>query len=640
MAHLLGAERLHLEFPTRTVFDEVTLGIDEGDRIGVVGRNGDGKSTLLKLLAGRLEPDGGRVTMRRGIRIGMLDQADVVDPGQTVAEAVVGGIDEHVWAGDAKVRDVIGGLLADVPWHAQIASLSGGQRRRVGLAALLVGDWDVVFLDEPTNHLDVEGIAWLAGHLRQRWSQGQGAVVVVTHDRWFLDEVCTATWEVHDGIVEPFEGGYAAYILQRVERDRMAAASESKRQNLMRKELAWLRRGAPARTSKPKFRIEAANQLIENEPPVRNPIELNRLAVTRLGKDVVDLIDVSVTYPVADAAADASGDGVKTVLRDVEWRIAPGERTGILGVNGAGKSTLLGLVTGAVTPTTGKVKRGTTVRIATLSQELSELTEWADQRVSAVVAEQRTSYEVAGKELSPGQLLERLGFTNAQLSTPVKNLSGGQKRRLQLLLILLQEPNVLILDEPTNDLDTDMLAAIEDLLDTWPGTLLVVSHDRYLIERVTDRQFAILDGHLRDLPRGVDQYLELRRATDAARRSDASDARRADSAPSGPTSTPTSGGTAGGAGAGLAASSAKPVAPSAPALAGAERRAAEKELSSIDRRLEKLQSEIAAKHEQLARHDQSDYAGLTTLGDELRALEASVVDLETRWLEVSETLDA
>ena len=616
MAHLLGAERLHLEFPTRIVFDEVTLGIDEGDRIGVVGRNGDGKSTLLKLLADRLEPDGGRVTRRRGIRIGMLDQADVVDPGKTVAESVVGGIEEHVWAGDAKVRDVIAGLLADVPWHAQIASLSGGQRRRVGLAALLVGDWDVVFLDEPTNHLDVEGIAWLARHLKGRWAPDAGALVVVTHDRWFLDEVCTDTWEVHDGIVEPFEGGYAAYVLQRVERDRMAAASEAKRQNLMRKELAWLRRGAPARTSKPKFRIEAANQLIENEPPLRNPVELNRLAVSRLGKDVVDLLDVSVVYPsrgqwpVADAPADAPA--TRTILHELEWRIAPGERTGILGVNGAGKSTLLGLVTGAVQPTTGRVKRGKTVRIATLSQELSELTEYADQRVSAVVAEQRTSYQVGDKELTPGQLLERLGFTSAQLSTPVKNLSGGQKRRLQLLLILLSEPNVLILDEPTNDLDTDMLAAIEDLLDSWPGTLLVVSHDRYLIERVTDWQFAILDGHLRDLPRGVEQYLELRRATDAARGA------ISDAAPGRPS---------------------QPVSPTAPALAGAERRAAEKEISSIDRRLEKLAGEIARVHERLAVHDQGDYVGLGVLGDELRGLEASVAELETRWLELSESLE-
>jgi ATPase subunit of ABC transporter with duplicated ATPase domains len=620
MAHLLGAERLHLEFPTRIVFDEVTLGIDEGDRIGVVGRNGDGKSTLLKLLAGRIEPDSGRVTHRRGIRIGMLDQADIVDPGHTVGEAVVGGIEEHVWAGDAKVRDVIGGLLADVPWQAQVSSLSGGQRRRVGLAALLVGDWDVVFLDEPTNHLDVEGIAWLAGHLKSRWATDAGALLVVTHDRWFLDEVCTGTWEVHDGIVEPFEGGYAAYVLQRVERDRMAAASEAKRQNLMRKELAWLRRGAPARTAKPKFRIEAANQLIANEPPLRNPVELNRLAVSRLGKDVVDLLDVSVTYPSTD-----SGAASKTVLHELEWRIAPGERTGILGVNGAGKSTLLGLVTGAVQPTTGRVKRGKTVKIATLSQELAELTEWADHRVSAVVAEQRTAYKVGegskAVELTPGQLLERLGFTNAHLSTPVKNLSGGQKRRLQLLLILLQEPNVLILDEPTNDLDTDMLAAIEDLLDSWPGTLLVVSHDRYLIERVTDRQLAILDGHLRDLPRGVDQYLELRRASADHGAADGGVSRSAAVRTSSP-ETPAS------------------RAPRPAEITGADRRAAEKEVASIDRRLEKLQTQIADLHEKLARHDQSDYVGLGALGDELAALEASVVDLETRWLEVSESLDA
>ncbi|WP_430645771.1 ABC-F family ATP-binding cassette domain-containing protein [Agromyces sp. GXS1127] len=622
MAHLLGAERLHLEFPTRVVFDEVTLGIDEGDRIGIVGRNGDGKSTLLKLLAGRLEPDGGRVTVRRGVRIGVLDQADAIDPALTVADAVVGGIEEHVWAGDAKVRDVIAGLLADVPWHGRVGDLSGGQRRRVGLAALLVGDWDVLFLDEPTNHLDVEGIAWLARHVKGRWAASDGALVVVTHDRWFLDEVCTATWEVHDRIVEPFEGGYAAYVLQRVERDRMAAASEAKRQNLMRKELAWLRRGAPARTSKPKFRIEAANQLIENEPPVRNPIELNRLAVSRLGKDVVDLLDVTVEYPVRDAAPGAPA--TRAVLHELEWRIAPGERTGILGVNGAGKSTLLKLVTGEVQPTTGRVKRGTTVKIAVLSQELAELADWADERVSAVVAAQKTSYVFGSGskavELTPGQLLERLGFTSQQLATPVKDLSGGQKRRLQLLLILLQEPNVLILDEPTNDLDTDMLAAIEDLLDAWPGTLLVVSHDRYLVERVTDRQVAILDGHLRDLPRGVEQYLELRRA--------GLDTRSASpGAPRPPEAT-----------VGRVAAEGSVSRP-APALTGADRRAAEKELSSIDRKLERLQTQIAEQHERMARHDQSDYVGLGALGDELRSLEDSVAELETRWLEVSEQLE-
>ncbi|MEL4317720.1 ABC-F family ATP-binding cassette domain-containing protein [Leifsonia sp. YIM 134122] len=603
MAHLLGGEKLRLEFPTRVIFDGVTVGLNEGDRVGVVGKNGDGKSTLLRLLAGRIEPDGGRVTRRRGVDIGMLDQSDTVDQTLTVAQAVVGGIDEHVWAGDAQARDVIGGLLGDVPWDAVVGTLSGGQRRRVGLAALLVADHDVIFLDEPTNHLDVEGIAWLAGHLRKRWAQNSGGLIVVTHDRWFLDEVCNYTWEVHDQIIEPFEGGYAAYILQRVERDRMSAASEAKRQNLMRKELAWLRRGAPARTAKPKFRIDAANELIENEPPPRDTVELKQMATSRLGKDVVDIIDAGVVY-----------DG-RTILKGIEWRIAPGERTGVLGVNGAGKSTLLGLVTGTVKPTSGKVKRGTTVRIASLTQELAELKDVQHERVSTIIGRQRSSYVAGGKELTPGQLLERLGFTSAQLATPIKDLSGGQKRRLQLLLILLDEPNVLILDEPTNDLDTDMLAAIEDLLDSWPGTLLVVSHDRYLIERVTDQQYAVMDGHFRHLPRGVEQYLELRRGvTDAS-----ADAARK----------PAASGAASGA-------SSKP---GKPALGGADKRNAEKELSSLDRRLKKYQGEIAAAHEKLAVHDQSDYAGLGAITSELQKLESTVADLEVRWLEVSELLE-
>jgi len=603
MAHLLGAESLHLEYPTRTVFDSVTLGIAEGDRIGVVGRNGDGKSTLLQLLAGRLEPDDGRVTRRRGVTVGMLDQRDELPSTVTVGHSIVGDRDEHLWAGDPRVRDVLAGLVSDIRWDATIAELSGGQRRRVALAALLVHDHDILFLDEPTNHLDLEGVAWLAQHLKSRWAATSGALVVVTHDRWFLDEVSTTTWEVHDGIVEPFEGGYAAYVLQRVERDRMSSVAETKRQNLMRKELAWLRRGAPARTSKPKFRMDAAATLIADEPPIRDSVELTTLATARLGKDVVDLIDVSVSYPP------------KTVLRDVEWRIAPGERTGILGVNGAGKSTLLGLVAGTVRADSGTVKRGKTVRIATLTQQLSELDEVQDQRVSAVVAGKRTTYLAGGKEVTPGQLLERLGFSNAQLATPVKDLSGGQKRRLQLLLILLDEPNVLILDEPTNDLDTDMLAAMEDLLDAWPGTLLVVSHDRYLLERVTDQQYAILDGRLRHLPGGVDEYLRLRRAQEASgsERADASTA----STPSTP-STPSPG----------------------PALSGAALRAAEKELSALDRRLGKVSDQVAAKHEELARHDQSDYVGLGRLTEELRALEGEVADLETRWLELSEQLEA
>ncbi|MGD8167441.1 ABC-F family ATP-binding cassette domain-containing protein [Herbiconiux sp. P16] len=600
MAHLLGAEALHLEYPTRVIFDSVTLGLNEGDRVGIVGRNGDGKSTLLKLLGGRIEPDAGRVTRRRGVTLGMLDQADTVDSALTVAQAVVGDIDEHVWAGDAKIRDVIAGLLSDFDWHAVIGTLSGGQRRRVALAALLVGDWDVIFLDEPTNHLDVEGIAWLAEHLKRRWPAGSGGLAVVTHDRWFLDEVSTATWEVHDRIVEPFEGGYAAYILQRVERDRMSAATESKRQNLMRKELAWLRRGAPARSTKPKFRMDAAAELIADEPPPRDTVSLTQMATARLGKDVVDLLDVSVSFDD------------KLVLKDVEWRIAPGERTGILGVNGAGKSTLLGLVTGTVQPTTGRVKHGKTVKIASLTQQLSELEDVWNDRVSEVIGRQRTSYIAGGKELTPGQLLERLGFTSAQLSTPVKDLSGGQKRRLQLLLILLDEPNVLILDEPTNDLDTDMLAALEDLLDSFPGTLLVVSHDRYLIERVTDQQYAVLDHKFRHLPGGLEQYLALRKSGAASAASAASDQKATDA---------------------RAASAAKP------ALNGAELRNAQKELASLERKIAKYTEQIDALHVRIAEHDQSDYQGLGVLTAEVAPLERQIAEFETRWLELSDLLN-
>ena len=590
-----------MAFPTKVVFDSVSIGLDEGDRIGIVGRNGDGKSTLMRLLAGRIMPDGGRVTVRGGVRIGMLDQADMLEPALTVAQVIVGETPEYEWAGDAKIRDVIHGLASDIPWDAAVGSLSGGQRRRVALAGLLVGDWDAIFLDEPTNHLDIEGITWLAAHLRNRWSANSGGLLVVTHDRWFLDEVCNLTWEVHDGVVEPFEGGYAAYVLQRVERDRMAAASESKRQNLMRKELAWLRRGAPARTAKPKFRIEAANQLIAAEPPVRDSVSLSQMATARLGKDVVDLLDVSVSY------------GEREIFRDIEWRIAPGERTGILGVNGSGKSTLLKLITGDLEPTSGRVKRGKTVRVVTLTQELNELAEVANDRVADVIATKRTTYVAGGKEMTPGQLLERLGFTAVQLQTPVKDLSGGQKRRLQLLLILLDEPNVLVLDEPTNDMDTDMLAAIEDLLDSWPGTLLVVSHDRYLLERVTDQQYAILDGHLRHLPGGVDEYLKLRAQQDRARTKAGTSGASTDSAPGG--ATPQS------------------------ALSGAELRAVTKEIGAIDRKLKKLASQIEQVHAKLAAHDQSDADGLGKLTASLNRFEAEVEENEARWLELSESLE-
>ncbi|CAH0187417.1 ABC-F family ATP-binding cassette domain-containing protein [Microbacterium sp. Bi121] len=595
MAHLLGAEGLHLEYPTKVVFDSITLGIEEGDRIGIVGRNGDGKSSLLAMLAGRKEPDGGRVTVRAGTTIGVLDQADTLDDSLTIAQSVVGDVPEYEWAGDSRVRDVIQGLLADLAWDAPVKGLSGGQRRRVALAALLVQDWDIIALDEPTNHLDVEAITWLAGHLKKRWSANTGAFLVVTHDRWFLDEVCTETWEVHDRIVEPFEGGYAAYILQRVERDRMAAATEAKRQNLARKELAWLRRGAPARTSKPKFRIDAANELIADVPEIRDKVSLQSLATSRLGKDVVDLLDAGVAY------------GDVEILRDVEWRIAPGERTGILGVNGAGKSTLLGLVAGTIEPTSGRVKRGKTVQVRTLTQRIDELEQHWNDPVRTVIAGLRTEYTFGtgskSQDLTPGQLLERLGFSSAQLSTQVKDLSGGQQRRLQLLLVLLDQPNVLILDEPTNDMDTDMLAAIEDLLDSWPGTLLVVSHDRYFLERVTDQQYAVMGGHLRHLPGGVDEYLRLRAA----------------SAP------------------GEAAKT--PAASKTPTLSGADLRAAQKEIAALERKIQKLTQQIDKAKHGLVDHDQSDYAGLAEKMKSIAALEAEVEENEMRWLELSEQLD-
>jgi ATPase subunit of ABC transporter with duplicated ATPase domains len=570
------------------VFDSISLGVNDGARTGIVGRNGDGKSSLLRLLTGQLRPDSGRVTQRSGLRVSALSQADTLDPEHTVGWTLVGDQADHQWAGDPRIRDVVGGLVSDIDWDATISTLSGGQRRRVQLAELLIGEWDVIALDEPTNHLDIEGITWLAGHLQQRWARNTGGLLVVTHDRWFLDEVATTTWEVHDGIVEPFDGGYAAYVLQRVERDRQAAASEAKRQNLMRKELAWLRRGPPARTSKPKFRIDAANQLIADMPPLRNAVELAKLATARLGKDVIDLLDVSVSF-----------DG-RPVLRDVEWRIGPGERSGIVGANGAGKSTLLGLIAGTVAPDTGRVKRGKTVQLAVLDQQGDRLADVADDRIADVLGRLPGGYEVEGREVTPAQLLERLGFT--ELSARVGELSGGQRRRLQLMLTLLSEPNVLLLDEPTNDVDTDMLTATEDLLDSWPGTLIVVSHDRYLLERITDQQYAILDGRLRHLPGGVDEYLRL--------------AAHSAGAPEPPRATP------------------KPE-----AMSGAQRRAAEKELTSVDRQLARLADRIAAKHVELADHDQSDHVGITRLTAELRALEDQVAALESRWLELSEAVE-
>ena len=587
MAHLVGAERIRFETPTRVILDELSLGLESGDRIGVVGRNGEGKSTLLGILAGTREPDDGRVTRRGGVTMGVLDQEDRLGPG-TVLDAVVGHREEHEWAGDRRVREVLSGLLHGLDPMADLDSLSGGQRRRVALAALLTTDYDVLLLDEPTNHLDIEGVRWLAAHLNARWAAGQGALITVSHDRWFLDAVCTRMWEVQDRTVDQFEGGYAAYVLQRVERDRQARSMEERRQNLLRKELAWLRRGAPARTSKPKFRIEAANELIEDVPPPRNSVELHGMAAARLGKDVVDLIDASAGY-----------DGTP-ILEHVEWRIAPGERTGILGRNGAGKSTLLALVDGTLAPSSGRVKHGKTVRVRRLTQQLDELADVQGERVLDVIGRLRTGYAVGDTELAPGQLLERLGFPSAQLSTRIGELSGGWKRRLQLLLVLLDAPNVLILDEPTNDLDTDMLTAMEDVLDSFPGTLIVVSHDRYLIERVTDQQYAVAGGRLRHLPGGVDEYLRLEDAQTAV-------------VPDGPVRSA--------------------------GLSGSERRDLEKQLSALDRRMQRLAKETQADHDALATHDQSDYVGLETIAGRIREREAERDGLELEWLDAAERLE-
>ncbi len=586
MAHLLGAEKIRLSFATTRVFENLTIGVQDGDRIGIVGRNGDGKSTLLKLFARIQEPDSGQITKRGDVRIGILDQFDQFLPSETISHVVVGDTPEHEWAGNSKIRDIFQGLLKDFDFNQKVSELSGGQRRRVALAALLAQDWDILMLDEPTNHLDIEGVAWLAQHLKTRWGKSTGGLLVVTHDRWFLDEVCNLTWEVHDGIVEIYDGGYASYILERNERARSQAASETRRQNLLRKELAWLRRGAPARTTKPKFRIEAANELIANEPPPRDSVSLAKLATTRLGKDVLDIENLN--YEIDS----------QQILNNITLRLGPGDRIGLVGPNGAGKTTLLRLILGKLSPTSGRVKLGKTVVPAILSQEVLELDEFGDQRIFELIAREKKTFTVNKKEVGISQLIEQLGFTSLQLQTPVSDLSGGQKRRLQLLRLLFGEPNLLILDEPTNDLDTDMLAQVEDLLDSWPGTLIVVSHDRYLLERVTDMQYALLgDGALRHLPRGVDQYLELRGA------------------------------------AGKVASQ-----QAAPKVSGAELRASQKALQKLERAIEKLEAEEAAVQLDLQSRDPLDHDGLAATALKANELATQKALLEGQWMELSERI--
>ena len=609
MAFLLGCEKARVEFPTKTVFEDVSLGLDEGDRIGVVGKNGDGKSTLLSLLAGIIELDEGRVIRTRGVRVGVLGQADVLSDDDTVEHAVVGDTPEYEWAGDARVRDIISGLAADIPWQGRVGDLSGGQRRRVDLARLLIGDWDVLMLDEPTNHLDMRAITWLAHHLKARWKHGTGALLVVTHDRWFLDEVCLSMWEVHDRTIDPFEGGFSAYIQQRVERDRQAQVAEQRRQNQLRRELAWLARGAQARSTKPKFRIDAARELIADVPPLRNTLELKRMAVARLGKQVVDLTDVSVRL------------GGKTVLDDVSWIIGPGDRFGIVGENGAGKTTLLRVIEGALAPSAGRVKIGKTVKFAVLSQHLDNLVKLGSDRVREVIGRYTRRVMLDGKEATPAQLLERLGFTRDDLNEPVCDLSGGQKRRLALMLILLDEPNVLILDEPGNDLDTDMLAQVEDLLDGWPGTLLLVTHDRYLMERVTDNQYALINGKIRHLPRGVDEYLELVGRTTDERGGVVASASGKASASKQPST-----------------SAGEQAAGAASKLSGGEIRALRKSMASAERKMDTLRGKIEGIHQAMTEVDPSDYVKLGDMQKEIKQLEAQIEALEEEWMEAAEAL--
>lgn len=724
----LGLEHVSLAFATKNIFTDVTQGVFEGDRIGIVGKNGDGKSTLLHLFKGTQEPDSGRVTMRNGLTFGMLDQRDPLDDNATVREAALEGREDYEWAAETKSREIVEALLGGISLDAKIGSLSGGQRRRADLARLLLKDWDILALDEPTNHLDVVTIHWLAEHLKNRWPSGQGALLLVTHDRWFLDEVCESMWEVHDGVIDPFEGGYSAYMLQRVERDRQADVRETKRRNLARKELAWLTRGARARSTKQKFHVKAARELIADVPPVRNTLELKQMATSRLGKQVVDLIDVTQIFEHAQGEADIDPDvaemeasasrvdvvpamyaepqahgsvevavddltdpqlvdaGVpearqaaaqaeqdaqqqaqsqasqensdeteaaevtsaarkvtvtgRKILDDVTWLIGPGDRFGIVGANGAGKSTLLKILDGTITPTAGHVNIGKTVKFAVLSQRLDELEKLGKYKIKEVLSRYKPSYIVDGKETTPGQMMERLGFESAQLMTPIKDLSGGQKRRMQLLLILLDEPNVLIMDEPGNDLDTDMLAVMEDLLDTWPGTLIVVSHDRYLLERVTDQQFALIGGKIRHLPGGVQDYLDMTEAIKNGKDPFADEksgkngkTRKNGDAGDSATTAPSVGGAASSPSTGDSSSS------STPKLTGKAFHEASKRVAAIERKLAKLEEQKADLEAQMAAHDPSDYEGLGKLNEQLQSVTDESESLEMEWMELSEQLE-
>ncbi|PJN31199.1 glycerophosphodiester phosphodiesterase [Streptomyces sp. CB02613] len=600
--NLVNVEQVSKVYGTRALLDGVSLGVSEGDRIGVVGRNGDGKTTLIRMLAKLEEADTGRVTHNGGLRLGVLTQHDSLDPKATIRHEVIGDLADHEWAGSAKIRDVLTGLFGGLALpgfehglDTVIAPLSGGERRRIALAKLLIEEQDLIVLDEPTNHLDVEGISWLAGHLRARRS----ALVCVTHDRWFLDQVCTRMWDVQRGVVHEYEGGYSDYVFARAERERIAATEEAKRQNLMRKELAWLRRGAPARTSKPRYRIEAANELIADVPPPRDTSELMKFANARLGKTVFDLEDVTVQA------------GPKTLLTHLTWQLGPGDRIGLVGVNGAGKTSLLRALAeaartqGEEQPAAGKIVVGKTVRLAYLSQEVHELN--PNLRVLEAVQQIRDRVDLGkGREMTAGQLCEQFGFTKEKQWTPVGDLSGGERRRLQILRLLMDEPNVLFLDEPTNDLDIETLTQLEDLLDGWPGSMIVISHDRFFIERTTDKVMALLgDRALRMLPRGIDEYLERRQKLDEAATPSAA-APRSSSAPA-----------------------------AAPAVSAQASRAAKKELQKVERQLDKLSTRETTLHKQIA-DNATDFEKVAKLDAELRELVTERDELEMRWLELAE----
>ncbi len=601
MANLVNLERVSKAYGVRSLLTDVSLGVSAGERIGIVGRNGDGKTTLLEVMTGLEPPDSGRVSRARGMAVGYLHQGDALSDTQSVREAVLAGRSDHEWAADPTTREIVEELLAGVTLDRAVVGLSGGERRRCSLAALLLGHHDLIVLDEPTNHLDVEAVSWLADHLARRAS----ALVVVTHDRWFLDAVCQSTWEIHDGVVDSYEGGYAAFVLSKAERQRQAAASEVRRQNLVRKELAWLRRGPPARTSKPKFRIEAANALIDDVPPPRDRIELQRFATQRLGKDVIDVEDADL----------ARGDRV--LLSHATWRLGPGDRVGIVGVNGSGKTSVLSLLAGELAPSAGRVRLGRTVSLQYLTQQLDDLD--PESRVLATVESIRRVTRTATGEVTATALLERFGFTGDRLTARLGDLSGGERRRFQLLRLLLTEPNVLLLDEPTNDLDIETLNVLEDFLDAWPGTLVVVSHDRYFLERVCDSIWALLgDGQISMLPRGVDEYLERRAADPPSRRQ----------LPS-PTPRP---------GASSQEIHAEP-APVATVKPGtAEERALRKVIARLDKRLAGIAEQEASLEAEIAAHSH-DYEKLAELSPRYDALRAEREELEQEWLEAAEQLE-